>query len=1142
MKGLFCDEFLSNKHAKGGFLAESGLAWRRTLGFSQSMGIFMSHFARRSSLLLATSCLSLSFATLASANDENDDDLRYEAEAGIDLSTSGTPLMFADNFVSRADFLAAAEDEPGIVIRNDINPNGFPPSGAYDPVNITGVGQMVVDYGAGGLGTCTGTLINPRTVIFAAHCVNSNPKSSYGAATGGRGISFGFQQYNVPGLLKWLGISDPALLYKTDVATAIYNVEDVWYDDRSLRTGFLEADIALATLDTPAFGIPTWAMLFTPLDGQEHVTVTGYGSIGNGTTGYVSSGAWRRRVAENYVSFLGSLDDRNSALYGSTSGLPQNLYMSAFTSPQGWNPANGSYDFGIFGANDTVLPREGITGSGDSGGPLILDQKYDMPLILGVLSGGSRFFGPQNFGAYGTHSFYQPLHAFWDTIVANNPYVYATNKEGDGEWTDGAHWIQEMDPAYQIVVDGELVNGLPSVAGEALSGEGAKFGDVCFLGDCVDFTDPGESTVGGEAFFVEGGPGSTNFVPNNITANPVTGIRPRYYDVTLSARGTTTLRGANVTIDLLTMDGPTKLDIASGASLRALGEFNQFAGWTNVDGLMQASEVFVMTGFLTGNGTLRAPFVTTAAAVVAPGGADKVGTLTIDGNMIMASGSALFIDASRNGADRLAVTGGLSLSDPASTESVGPTLVFSKTPDSPAPRFGQTFTIVTANGGIEGTFGSIASFQGVLRPELTYGETTIVANLRAGAFVDIIDQNDVTANAFAAALDTLRDGSYDALYDFYGAIDLMDGASLTTLFNGLAPDVSVGSQSLQQRQSRMLTSAVTDRLSVMGGDAGGSLAIVGAPETLRMGLTALSGQRNVRMGIADLAPSQGGSATQLPEGMSGFVAGGTYGARQADAASFTDGGQVGSYFGMGLEQRVSDKASFGVAVGHAHGREVGGGLDMADIRTTQVAAYGAYDLGSNAYVGGIASLETVEANSEQGAFGGAAAFALRGATEMQRYSVNAEVGINLPVAQGLTLTPRAQLGYDTVSLGGYEQQGTQAALAIDDVRTESLTARAGFKLAGSHALANGWTLTPQMRADYVHRVHGGDNGLTVRFAAADSVAIALPLSQGEGSWGEVRGGLTVDNGTVSFGAGFETAIDRRALRDDRAMVEMGVRF
>ena len=89
--------------------------------------------------------------------------------------------------------------------------NAYTPTQAYDPVNVNGVGQLITDAGGGFIGTCTATLINRRTVIFAAHCVNGAAATSYGANTGGTGIGIGFEtntRRNAPGevdeLVNWL--------------------------------------------------------------------------------------------------------------------------------------------------------------------------------------------------------------------------------------------------------------------------------------------------------------------------------------------------------------------------------------------------------------------------------------------------------------------------------------------------------------------------------------------------------------------------------------------------------------------------------------------------------------------------------------------------------------------------------------------------------------------------------------------------------------------------------------------------------------------------------------------------------------------------------------------------------------------------
>ena len=56
------------------------------------------------------------------------------------------------------------------------------------------------------------------------------------------------------------------------------------------------------------------------------------------------------------------------------------------------------------------------------------------------------------------------------------------------------------------------------------------------------------------ATLANGLPGATNFVPNNVDPVRTTGAIGRYFDVTLSANGTTTL-DSTVTIDRFTLAG-----------------------------------------------------------------------------------------------------------------------------------------------------------------------------------------------------------------------------------------------------------------------------------------------------------------------------------------------------------------------------------------------------------------------------------------------------------------------------------------------------------------------------------------------------------------------------------------------------------
>lgn len=338
--------------------------------------------------------------------------------------------------------------------------------------DVTGVGQMIVWNGGGSVGTCTGTLVNPRMVIFAAHCVNVRPDSAYGA--GGVPIGFGFRQDNLGPTISWLNAG-----FNTVESQAFYNVIDVITHPDNFT--FLEADVAIATLDTPASNVPAWKLLFSPLTSQPLVHTNGYGATGNGSTGSAFSGNFYRRIANNQLGLLGSLDDIDQAFFGAPGGLPQDLYMMDFDDPTRTFPA----DFDIFPGD--ALGQEGLTGPGDSGGPLIVPYLYDSPVVAGVLSGGGRLTG-QPFGSYGAYSFYQPLFMFANWIAENNPYVYAVTT-GDGAWEDTATWTRAADP--NLVVDdgsGNLVTFQPTTIADdpGVTGDIPNVGQICFRGNEVD--------------------------------------------------------------------------------------------------------------------------------------------------------------------------------------------------------------------------------------------------------------------------------------------------------------------------------------------------------------------------------------------------------------------------------------------------------------------------------------------------------------------------------------------------------------------------------------------------------------------------------------------------------------------------------
>ncbi|MFW5660163.1 MAG: trypsin-like serine protease, partial [Oceanicaulis sp.] len=400
---------------------------------------------------------------------------------------------------------------------------------------------------------CTGSMINPRTVISAAHCFNSQPTGSWGIGNGTRPIiAYGPDTFDA--LFNWIDFNEQFI---DDRNGLTFGLSVILPDGADvLNENFPAQDVALIPVIDPLHTLPTYGMLFSPIpedvfNAGVHVNMIGYGSYGPGSSASVGING-RRRAGENMLGFLGSFNDFFSALAQSDQTAPgkdntQLTYWVDFdlpgrtdTCPRGpdslfglpdsvectdWDGASGTFMDG-----DTVilpgpsidifegdaLPNEVATDGGDSGGPLMAMNLAANPLILGVLSGGfiDGFFhaaGQQ----YGSVSYYNPLFAYHQFISENNPYKYVTAAAGDGLWSDATRWSQTMDPNYFIYENGQIVNGLPDTPEITVNPGPGPLGTVLGLGQPAAPAPVGSGEPAPAA--------ATNFAASGLAADAATG-------------------------------------------------------------------------------------------------------------------------------------------------------------------------------------------------------------------------------------------------------------------------------------------------------------------------------------------------------------------------------------------------------------------------------------------------------------------------------------------------------------------------------------------------------------------------------------------------------------------------------------------
>lgn len=1094
--------------------------------------------------------------------------------------------------------------EPDILIANP----GTPVT-ARDPVNITGISQMVIDQGGGFVGLCTATLINPRTVILAAHCVNGRAATDYGANSGGTAIGFGFEtntRANAAGqtdeLVRWLlGGAGGAGKYQTNTAQAFYNANWVTYNPFSLEPvarSFLYGDVAMASLDTPAANIPTWALLFSPLSAPGAITAagTGYnvGMVGYGNTGTGTSGAtgsdFRRRSAENILGALTDIQTFEGFLFGGApSGLTQNLYFLDFDDPRRGMTGASPFDFNAFRDNARPNPNgaslEGITSQGDSGGPLIL-QNFSRQVVLGVLSGGyTRFFAGQPANGYGTVSFYQPAYLYWDWIAANNPYHYVSAKAGNGAWTDPNHWVSTIDPSYMILSNGQLVNGIPTLTGEQKTGTSGDFGQICFqsggVSDCLDTRtgievvenrpigtsddNAGSASIADiaagatatrdglipdaqpeaqaaaaplpAATLANGLPGATNFVPNNVAPVRTAGTAPRYFDVTLSATGLTTLSGANVTVDRLTIGtAGAALQIDSGASLSSLINVNQLAGMVTVNGtLSSVGDYSLFGGGLMGSGRINAPFLTSVLGQIAPGTPTTIGTLTVGGNLVLSSGNNLFINFGPNGtSDVLAVV--------ANGTSTGSATLGGSVSFSPVAGYqvtaGNRYTFLTAAGGVTGTFGSATAISAILTPRLTYGPNNVTVEIQAGLYRNVIAPTAVQG-AYAQLLDQSRGNA--GLAGVYGPLDLQNAATIRAVLESWAPRTETLRGSLATVAADNMSRFHRDRLLRLdGGDMGGTLSMIGRPVQLaQLNMTAAGVDSMAVRSDSDAVTVQQG---RLPDDTSAFLAGGYLdGDSRPMASAVPPGGRDqfdGFYLAGGIEKALGEGGVIGLSLSYTdvEGNTAIAGQDASG-NLYQGTLYGKAAIGGGIELSTQLSAGAFDSRTTRIADLVGTPFTLTGDDTSLIFTGEVSLGKDFDLG-AVEFGPRVAARASHIGFSDIKENGGGPALRLDRSSFNSVQGRAGLALSGKR----GSRFQPHLSADYVHEFMNAPASFGATFVGGPGPNAIFGLAGTDKDWFEVGGGITITTGNVDLSIGADTTIGRKDVSNQSYRGSVTFRF
>lgn len=479
-----------------------------------------------------------------------------------------------------------------------------------------------------------------------------------------------------------------------------------------------------------------------------------------------------------------------------------------------------------------------------------------------------------------------------------------------------------------------------------------------------------------------------------------------------------------------------------------------------------------------------------AAGLLAPG--NSIGTLTIDGDLVLADSSVYQLEVDSAQSDQLVVTGSLTLDGNVSVVT-----------DPDDKIISQTFTIGSASGAVSGTYDEVEDLSPFLFETIHHGANTVSISFTRDFAAPAVTSNQraVAAHLNAAYLPIDQGDLDDVFYGLDTTGTNAAGANALDQLSGVSIGNLLTSSAIQRGQ---FTRALEDRMS--GRRAGRDTGTVAA------GTSALSfGQDNSGLGgvLADSSSAMSQAApngTRDADGVSAWarVLGGPATIGGTGAYDMTGVGVllgVDKSFGAGL-------AGLSLGYGTFNNDGSNGGNGNAD--TYQISVYGSLQQGNLFLDGTLAYAYADYSTSRTLAFGSLYRMA-SGSADGNDVTLSLKAG-GVYGFGGLAFEP--SLGFDWYHLtrSAFTETGAgSAGLMVGSQNLDLLMPSVGFRLS-SLFNAGTFTVTPELSARYYYNFGDTDVATTAGLIGAPAAPFTVEGTGIGRNIGVLAAGLSAQEG------------------------------